>query len=303
MDVVTIAALVAAVAFVAALVYFSRKPEPPRGAYISEFELSLPSKKDKKQLKKEKKPAAPKPAGEKAAPVVSRRLKGVEGAVDDSTSDAQMLNFLSNRITLDSKGKASTSLTVRRDERDDEADEPVRVTKKAPKQVAAAADPVSAGFTAVVERKKPAKKEDESDKPAEPEAAANRKKAFYKEDQEAIKREQEARKAEKAEREKEKKERASRPRDPNEPRNLPPRLQKQQDGESATDADGNPRKPRAYDGPPRPKREFTPIAPATTEPFEEWSIDSILDSITATQPTPKTKKSKEEAVAAVEAQE
>lgn len=267
-DASTLFTLAAAVVFVVAVVFFlnKQKKEAPRRAYISDFELSLPSKKDKK---KDKKKTTPKPASQKsspAIPVVSRRLKDVDGAAHED-SDEQVLNFLNRKITLETKREE-------KNERSSPVPAPQPTKTKAPKQPAEA---VEKGYTAVVERKKPAKEKEETVVVEEPELV-KKKKNFFKADEEAAKREFEARKAE---REKERKERADRPRPPRENGSVPPRLRKE--GEEGSDE--SPRGPRA----PRPRREVPAVVPTVTEPFEEWSIDSMLDSITNSAPAPKKK--------------
>eukprot|EP01116_Phalansterium_solitarium_P008877 TRINITY_DN22846_c0_g1_i1.p2 TRINITY_DN22846_c0_g1~~TRINITY_DN22846_c0_g1_i1.p2 ORF type:complete len:295 (-),score=121.72 TRINITY_DN22846_c0_g1_i1:442-1326(-) len=292
-DPVTLVALAVAVVFVLGVVYFlgKQKKEAPRGAYISEFELSLSSKKDKK---KDKKKPAPKTEKSPAIPIVARRLKGVDGAADHDT-DEQMLNFLNQKITLETKKKDTKDA---RNDSDEEVPKPRK--EKAPKQPAEA---VEKGYTAVVDRKKPAKEKEADEAAAKPEDAEPAKKrpakAFYKADEEAAKREAEARRAE---REKERKERSERPRPPRENggANLPPRLRREGGAEApAEGAEGaeGARRPRG-EGAPRVARP--PVVPQHTEPFEEWSLDSMLDSITNSAPESKKKKAAE--AAAVEQQ-
>jgi len=299
-DVLTLGALAAAVVFVLAVVYFlqKQKKETPRGAYVSDFELSLSLAK-----KKDKKPAAPKAEKSPAVPVVSRRMKGVEGAHDDS--DEQMLEFLNQKITLETKRGVDPSKRSTDSSSSSSVDEdrPKPKKDKASKQPAEA---VEKGYTAVVDRKKPAKdkeeEKEEPEKPVEKTASAVSKKPFYRSEQPEVK------PGEPAPRNQRTGPRKEGDRPPRPPRaenggngNLPPRMRKDANGAGATaegatasaegSADGAPRerKPRPEGAPPRPKREVAPVAPSVTEPFEEWSIDSMLDSITNSAPEPKKK--------------
>lgn len=283
MDVSTLVALGGAIAFVAVFLYYQNQAKPIAKAIVGFTEselaaLSSGSKKLKKKIApKEKKVASPKnekkSEAKPAAPVASRRLKNVDGAADQDTDEA-MLSFLSNKITLETKRKNAEA----------EAEEEKPKVKKGPKEPVVAEKP-AAGFTAVVEKKKPAKKEADETIPEEKKEEPEKKrvKSFFKADAEDEKKAFEARKAEREQREKDKAAGIRRPRDPNAPPR-PPRQQRPEDEQNdETGADGERRSSRP------PKSYPPPVAATTTDMFEEWSIDSMLDSITAS-PAEKTVK-------------
>jgi len=269
MDYFILLALALAVAFVLGLVYFSKKPETQLPASFTEAELNEMSNKGKKKVKQ---PAAKLPSS--PVPLSSKRIK-VEGA-HEHDNEEDVLKFLRGRVTLDSK-------TTRADPEDGESK-----TQKAPKQ---AAD-LAGGFLPTADRKKPAKKENEGSPSEKRDEGKKKARSFYKDDEEAFKREQEAKQAEFKARPREPREPRGEPREPREPRNpnAPRNGPRNQDSQGeGENTDGEQRR-----RPDRPKREFQPIVPNVAEPFEEWSIDSILDSITAAQSgTSKGKRSKE----------
>lgn len=274
MDPLTILALVAAVAFLIVLVRSqtskNKSSDKPLGFTESEL-AALSSKKDKKKEKKQTPKSDAKPA-----PVVSRRLKGVDGAADYD-SDEQMLSFLNNKITLENK-------------RGGNSEDNEKVEKSKPKNsVKEPAEKPAAGFTEVVDKKKKKDSDEAPEEKKKEEVPEEKKKPkpFYKSEAEAQKKEAEARKAERDAREKAFKETGVRP-----PR--APRPKKEGEAETAEASDEKrERKPRpAGDANGRPKREFTPIQPAYTEPFEEWAINDLLDQITASPVEKQSRASK-----------
>jgi len=269
MDPVTVLVLIAAVVFVIVVVLLlprSKAPAAGTGGFTeSELAALSSGKRDKRKQPAKKSPAnRPSQVSPPKPRAVSGKLKNVDGATDEDT-DAHMLAFL----------ERSASLEQRRSTVDDVPTDDKPRAKKSHEP----AEKPAAGFTAVVDKKKAPKKDAEepaAEEKKEDDDKKKRSKPFYKDELEAIKKEQELRKAE---REKESKERATRS-----PR--PPR----ENGEvsSADTAGGEarkerkPRPPGEGSAPPaRPKREVPPVLPLFTEPFEEWSIDSMLDSITA----------------------
>jgi len=254
MDYFLLLALLLAVAFVLGLIYYNKKPELQQAASFTEAQLNEMAKKGKKKVKQPsvKLPASP-------VPVSNKKFK-VEGALDHDNDD-EVIKFLNNRITLDSKSKSS------------EPEGGETKAQKAPKQTADYAE----GFLPTADRKKP-KKENEGGSSPQKDENFRKNRPFYKDD--------------KVEVEAKRSERDSRPRpprEPREPRNVAPRLQGAE-GEIAGEGDEKRERPR----PDRPKREFQPIIPAYQEPFEEMSIDSILDSITAAQAAPSRSKRTED---------